>query len=72
MTTTNNKIMRALATAPAGLLSHEVAAETNLPSYVVATRLSKLAAYGVIDKRPGTTKQNYRWTAKPETATATA
>lgn len=33
--------------------------------YVILSRLSKLAAYGVIDKRPGTTKQNFRWAAKP-------
>lgn len=65
MTTTNNKIVRTLAAAPGGLLSCEVTAQIGLPSYVVVSRLSKLAAYGEIEKRPGTTKQNFRWAAKP-------
>jgi hypothetical protein len=64
LTTTNKKIIRTLAAAPQGLLSREVTERTGLPSYVILSRLSKLAAYGVIDKRPGTTKQNFRWRAK--------
>jgi hypothetical protein len=57
-------ILATLEKAPEGLLSAEVVARSGLPSYVVGSRLSKLAAYGHIDKRPGTTKQNFRWATK--------
>lgn len=61
-------IIATLAAEPDGLTSAEVAERTGMTSYNVSGKLSKLAAYGMIDKRPGTTKQNFRWAAKQTAA----
>jgi DNA-binding IclR family transcriptional regulator len=58
-------ILATLAGEPEGLTSAEVATRTGMTSYNTSTKLSKLAAYGVIDKRPGATRRNFRWRAKP-------
>ena len=71
MTTVTNIILRALPMTPEKALTvSEVAAATGMTSYNVSGKLSKLATYGVINKRPGTTKQNFRWAAKPAAAAA--
>ena len=58
-------IIATLATAPNGLTSAEVAARTGMMSYNTSTRLSKLAAYGHIEKHPnGSNRQSFLWRAK--------
>ena len=43
-------ILEVLNANPTGLTSHEVSAMTGLAYATVSSKLSKLAAYGVIDK----------------------
>ncbi len=58
-------ILATLEGEPDGLTSAEVAERTGMTSYNTSTKLSKLATYGVIEKRPGATRRSFRWRAKP-------
>jgi DNA-binding IclR family transcriptional regulator len=63
-------ILATLATEPEGLTSAEVATRTGMTSYNTSTKLSKLAAYGHIEKHPnGSNRQSFRWRAKPAART---
>lgn len=58
-------IIATLEDAPDGLTSAEVAERTGMTSYNAGTKLSKLAAYGHIEKHPnGSNRQSFRWRAK--------
>lgn len=65
MSAVTDMIIATLEDAPDGLTSAEVAARTGMTSYNTSTKLSKLAAYGQIEKHPnGSNRQSFRWRAK--------
>ena len=62
-------ILAALAQVPAGLTSSEVAEHTRMASYTVGSRLSKLAAYGVISaEKIGRGKMRWKFIPTPAPA----
>lgn len=69
MSEITDRILATLANFPEGLTSAEIAERVDMTSYNICGKLSKLAAYGVIDKRPGANRRSLRWAAKPSDRT---
>lgn len=64
MSEITDRILATLATSPDGLTSAEVAARAGMTSYSTSTKLSKLAAYGLIEKRPNGNRRSFIWAAR--------
>ena len=67
MSITTKMIIDALRAAPDGMTTNEVSAKLGVNSYDAGGRLSKLAAYGKIDKVKGPPASGkIKWRCKPE------
>ena len=63
-------ILAVLAPFPYGLTTREVKELTGMASYNASTKLSKLAAKGVIEKITTACDRRHRWRVKPGDATS--
>ena len=67
MSITTKMIIDVLRTAPDGMTTNELSAKLGVNSYDAGGRLSKLAAYGKIDKVKGSSaSEKIKWRCKLE------
>jgi Mn-dependent DtxR family transcriptional regulator len=61
MTPTRDEILAAVNAEPVGITSADLARKLGSTAYSVSGTLSKLCAYGLIDRQPTTRNGAYLW-----------